>query len=104
YINLFINDKYKFLMIPPEVIFNDQLGKYVYIVDENETIQRADITTEYSSKYYVSVTQGLKDGDRLIVSALVKLKPRRKVKSSDVTKTQGIKAILAKNNLVPKGN
>jgi len=104
YINLFINDKYKFLMIPPEVIFNDQLGSFVYIVDKNSTIKRADITTDYSSKYYVSVKDGLKDGDRLIVSALVKLKPGRKVTPTDTTQTQGIKAVLEKNNLIPEGN
>ena len=104
YINLFINNKYEFLMIPPEVIFNDQLGSFVYIVDKNSTIKRADITTDYSSKYYVSVKDGLQDGDRLIVSALVKLKPGRKVTPTDTTQTQGIKAVLEKNNLIPEGN
>ena len=104
YVNLFINDKYKFLMIPPEVIFNDQLGSYVYIVDENSSVKRVDITTDYSSKYYVSVHDGLKDGDKLIVSALVKLKPGRKVTPKDVTKTKGIQAILEKNKLIPKRN
>jgi len=104
YINLFINDNYKFLMIPPEVIFNDQLGSYVFIVDENSLIKRVDIVTDYSSKYYVSVLSGLKDGDKLIVSALVKLKNGRKVKTTDVTQTQGIKSVLEKNNLIPKGN
>ena len=102
YINLFINDKYKFLMIPPEVIFNDQLGSYVYIVDKESKVKRIDIETEYSNKYYVSVTKGLKDGDKLIVSALVKLKAGQEVKSSDVTQTQGIQAILKDNNLIPK--
>jgi RND family efflux transporter MFP subunit len=104
YINMFINDKFKFLMIPPEVIFNDQLGAYVYVVDENSTIKRADIVTDYTSKYYVSVKSGLKDGDRVIVSALVKLKSGRKVTPTDVTNRQGIKAILEKNHLVPEGN
>lgn len=102
YINLFINDKYKFLMIPPEVIFNDQLGSFVYVVDGNSTIKRVDIESTYSSKYYVSISKGLKDGDKLIISALVKLKTGRKVTATDVTKTQGIKAILKKNNLIPE--
>ena len=102
YINLFINDKYKFTMIPPEVIFNDQQGSYVYIADANNTIERADITSEYSNKYYVSVTKGLKDGDRVIVSALVKLKEGRKIIPTDVTQTKGIRAILKDNNLIPK--
>jgi len=104
YINMFINDKFKFLMIPPEVIFNDQLGAFVYVVDENATIKRVDITTDYSSKYYVSVHSGLKDGDKVIVSALVKLKPSRKVTATDVTETQGIKAVLKKNNLIPESH
>ena len=102
YVNIFINDKYKFLMIPPFVIFNDQLGKFVYIVDENDKIKRVDIKTGYSSKYYVSVKSGLKSGDRVIVSALMKLKKGRKVKAVDVTSTEGIKATLKQNNLMPK--
>ena len=104
YVSLFINDKYSFLMIPPEVIFADQLGKYVYVVDENSKAKRVDIKTDYSTKYYVSVTDGLKDADKLIVSALVKLKNGRAVKSTDVTSTEGINAILEKNNLSPKVN
>ena len=103
YVNIFINDKYKFLMIPPHIVFNDQLGKFVYVADENNTIKRVDIKTGYSSKYYVSVESGLKDGDRVIVSALMKLKEGKKVKPIDATKTNGIKAILEKNNLIPKG-
>ncbi len=103
YVNIFINDKYSFLMIPPEVIFSDQLGSFVYIVDEDSKVKRVDITTEYSTKYYVGVKDGLKDGDKLIVSALVKLKTGRKVTTNDVTDTQGIKAILKNNNLIPQG-
>ena len=101
YVNIFVNDKYKFMMIPPEVIFADQLGKYVYIV-ENNKIKRADIKTGYSSKYLTSVTSGLKDGDKLIVSALVKLKQGLDVKPTDVTDTKGAKAILKQNNLIPE--
>ena len=101
YVNIFVNDKYKFMMIPPEVIFADQLGKYVYIV-ENNKIKRADIKTGYSSKYLTSVTSGLKDGDKLIVSALVKLKQGLDVKATDVTDTKGAKAILKQNNLIPE--
>lgn len=102
YVNLFINDKYSFTMIPPEVIFSDQLGKFIYIVDKDSKVKRVDIKTDYSSKYYISVKDGLKDGDRVIVSALVKLKPGRSVAAHDVTKTEGIKAILKNNNLIPK--
>ena len=103
YVNIFINDKYKFLMIPPELIFADQLGKFVYIVDENSHAKRVDIKTGYSERLYVDIEEGLKDGDKLIVSSLVKLKNGRKVIATDVSDTQGIKAILEKNSLAPKG-
>jgi len=101
YVDIFINDKYKFLMIPPEVIFADQLGKFVYIQDGDKA-KRVDIQTSYSTRHYVSVTRGLKDGDKVIVSSLAKLKDGIKVNSTDVTQTQGIKAILAKKSLFPK--
>ncbi len=102
YVNIFVNDKYNFLMVPPEVIFADQLGKYVYIVDENNKAKRVDIETGYTSKYLTSVTKGLKDGDKLIISGLVKIKPGRVVKPKDVTQTKGAQAIIKNNHLVPQ--
>jgi RND family efflux transporter MFP subunit len=102
YVNIFVNDKYEFLMIPPEVIFADQLGSYVYIVDKENKASRVNIEIGYSSKYYVSVTSGLKDGDRVIVSALVKVRDSMEVAPIDATETKGIKAVLEKNNLIPK--
>ena len=102
YVNVFINDAFEFLMIPPEIIFSDQLGKFVYTVDANETIKRANIKTGYSTKFYVSVSEGLSDNDRVIVSSLVKLKPGLKVNATDTTEQDGITAILSKNNLFAK--
>ena len=102
YVNLFINDKYKFLMIPPEIIFSDQLGKYVYIAEENNKAKRVNIETSYSTKYYVSISKGLKDGDKLIVSALVKLKNGRVVQTTDTTQKDGIQAILKAHKLIPQ--
>ncbi|MEO1937551.1 MAG: efflux RND transporter periplasmic adaptor subunit [Sulfurimonas sp.] len=102
YVNVFVTDKHKFKMIPPEVILNDQLGKYVYIVDNNATVKRADIKTGYATRYYVSVKEGLKNGDKVIISALMKLKPGIKVIATDATKEAGIDAILEKNDLIVK--
>ena len=102
YVNIFLTNKMKFLMIPPYVILNDQLGKYLYVVDENNIVQRRDIKTGYRTKYYVSVTKGLKDKDKVIVSSLLKIKRGMKVIPNDVTKDEGIDAVLKKNNLIPK--
>jgi len=102
YVNIFINDKFEFLMIPPEVVFADQLGTYVYIVDNENKVKRVNIEVGTSAKYYTSVANGLKDGDRVIVSALVKVRELMEVNPQDVTDTQGINAILQKNRLIPK--
>jgi RND family efflux transporter MFP subunit len=102
YVNVFVTDKYKFKMIPPEVIFNDQLGKYVYIVDKDNKLKRVNIETSYANRYYVSVTKGLQAGDKLVISALMKLKPGISVIPTDVTKEEGIDAILEKNHLIPQ--
>jgi len=104
YLNLFINDTYKFMMIPPEVIFSDQLGDYVYIIDKSSKLKRADIKKGYATKYYASAETGLKDGDKVVVSALMKLKSGVVVKMTDVTDKQGIQAILKNNNLIPQKN
>ena len=101
YVNIFITDKHKFIMIPPEIIFNDQLGKYLYVVDANNTLKRANITTGYDNRFYISVKEGLQDGDKVVVSALMKLKPNLKVTPTDVTQTEGIDAIIEKNHLIP---
>ncbi len=102
YVNIFITDTIPFVMIPPYAIMNDQLGKYVYIVDRNNEVKRVDIQTDYATKHYVNVTKGLSGGEKLIVSSLMKVKPGDKVKTEDVTKQEGIDAILQKNHLLPK--
>jgi len=102
YVNIFINDKYKFLMIPPDIIFNDQLGKYIYVLKQDNTIKKTYIKTGYSTKYYINVKEGLKDGDKVIISALMKLKDDIKVIPTDVTKTEGIKAVLKEKDLIPE--
>ena len=102
YVNIFLTDKISFLMIPPYVIMNDQLGKYVYVVDQNGSVKRKDIQTGYTTKYYTAVTKGLQDKEKLIVSSLLKIKPGMKVKSVDVTQKEGIDAILKRHNLLPK--
>jgi len=102
YVNIFVTDKIPFLMIPPYVIMQDQLGKYVYIVDANNKVKRIDIKTGYATKYYTSVTKGLKTGDKVIISSLLKIQPGNSVKTTDLTNKEGIDAILKRHDLIPQ--
>jgi len=101
YVNLFVTDKFNYIMIPPQAIFEDQLGRYVYTVDKENRAQRTDVKTNLSSRYYVSIAQGLEDGQQVVINGLMKLKPGRELNVTDVTESKGIMAVMKKNNLIP---
>ncbi len=103
YVNVFITDAFELIGIPPQVIFEDQRGKYVYIVAQDQTAQRVYITTVLDSRFFVLLKKdgGLKDGDKIIINALLRLKPGVKVKPTDMTETKGLDAVLKANNLIP---
>jgi RND family efflux transporter MFP subunit len=101
YVNIFVTDKFNFIMLPPQSIFEDQLGKFVYTVDKNNTARRTSVTTNLSSRYYTSITTGLKDGDRVVISGLMKVQDGRLLKPEDVTDKKGIEAVMKAHNLIP---
>ena len=101
YVNVFITDQFNFTMVPPQAILEDQLGKFVYTVDANNTAKRTGVKPVMSSRYYVSVSKGLKDGEKVVISGLVKVQEGRKLSPKDVTDTEGVAAIMIKHDLVP---
>ncbi len=102
YINVFITDKFDFILLPPQSIFEDQLGKFVYIVDENNTARRSDVVTNFTSRYYTSIESGLSDGDKVLISGLMKVKEGRLLAPEDVTETKGIDAVMREKKLIPE--
>jgi RND family efflux transporter MFP subunit len=101
YINVFVTDQLNFVMIPPQAILEDQLGKFVYIIDTNTTAKRTTVKPTLSSKYYASISEGLNDGDRVVISGLVKVQEDRKLKPKDATDTKGIIAVMREHDLIP---
>lgn len=102
YINIFVTDKFDFIMVPPQAIFEDQLGKYVYTVDANNTAKRTAVKTNLSTRYYTSIAEGLKDGDVVVISGLMKVKPGTLLAPQDETATKGIDAVMKAHNLIPQ--
>ena len=102
YINIFITDKYEFIMVPPQCIFEDQLGRFVYTVDANNIAKRTSVKTDLGSRYYTSITEGLKEGDTVVITGLMKVKEGREVATTDMTSTKGISAVMKANNLIPE--
>jgi RND family efflux transporter MFP subunit len=102
YVNIFITDQLNFVMVPPQAILEDQLGKFVYTVDANNTAKRTSVTPTLSARYYTSISDGLKDGDRVVISGLIKVQDGRKLAPKDVTESKGILAVMKEHNLIPE--
>jgi len=102
YVNVFVTEQFKLVGIPPEIIFEDQRGKFVYTIDENNIAHKKYIKIVYESRFFSLLKKGsLNDGDKVIVNALLRLKEKLLVKPTDVTDTKGIDAVIKDNNLIP---
>ena len=101
YVNVFITDQVPFLMIPPSVVQEDQLGSYVYLADDKDMAKRANIVRGYEGRQFLMVESGLENGDRVIISGLAKLRPGVKVMPKDVTDTKGVLAVMQQSQMVP---
>ena len=103
YVNVFVTDDVTFLGMPPQVVFEDQQGKFIYIVDKNKSAQRVYIKPVYETRFFVLVKEDtLKEGDKVIINGLMRLKSDLIVTPKDVTQTKGIQAIIKDNDLIPQ--
>jgi len=102
YVNVFVTDQYEFFMIPSQAISEDQLGRYVYTVDAQNKAKKAYVQVGMNNRLYVNITDGLKSGDRVIISGLVKIKEGVEVDPTDVTDTKGVMAMMRTNGLIPQ--
>ncbi len=101
YINMFVTDKFNTIMVPPQSIQEDQLGKFVYTVDANSTAKRTSVRTSLGSRYYTSIPEGLKDGDIVVISGFMKVRNRSLLAPKNMTDTKGVTAVIKANNLIP---
>lgn len=99
YVEAFVSDQYPFMVVPPQVVLEDQRGSFLYVVDENSTAKRVDVERGYESRYSLQIENGLNDGDKVIVSAIPKLRPDMKVAATDVTAAKGVLAIMKKQQI-----
>ncbi len=102
YVNLFVTDQAEFLMVSPGVVQEDQQGSFVYVVDENDLAKRVNIIRGLETRYYLVVTKGLENGEKVIQNGLAKIRPGTKVVPTDVTETKGMMAILKEQDMIPE--
>lgn len=100
YVEIMVTDKQSFIMVQPSAIQEDQRSSFVYVVGEDGKAQRVDIERGYENRHYAMITGGLKGGEKVIVSGLVKVTPGRDVQGTDVTEEKGVRAQLAEKDML----
>ena len=65
--------------LPESAVLADSDGSYVYIVDQNDTIQRRDVETGLASANGISITGGLTGNERVVLRAGGFLNPGERV-------------------------
>lgn len=99
-IKLFSNNKIKAPIVPQVAIQENQAGKYVYTVDENNIANLTYIKTGIQSGDNWIVTDGVKTGDRIVVDGLQKVVPGSPVK--EITQEEKAKMVSIDNMTADK--
>lgn len=55
------------LSVPAGAVYRDSTGSYVYLLKEDNTRVRQNVTLGYSGTVYVEIREGLQEGDRVYV-------------------------------------
>ncbi|MBR6222394.1 MAG: efflux RND transporter periplasmic adaptor subunit [Lachnospiraceae bacterium] len=72
---LFIGEAKDALVIPYDALCSDVDGDYVLEIDPQNILQRKDVKLGLASDDYYEVTEGLKEGDKIIKSITKDMKP-----------------------------
>jgi membrane fusion protein, multidrug efflux system len=73
------------LVVPQSVVLLDQAGHYVMVVDDAKKVEQRRITTGAEKDRDVIVTQGLKEGELIIVEGVQKVRPGQVVSATIAT-------------------
>ena len=76
------------LLIPTTAVMTDQVGQYVYILDQDKRAQRQDITLGQRFEKYVEVTKGLTDASVVVINGFINLSANQVAKPEQVTLEQ----------------
>jgi membrane fusion protein (multidrug efflux system) len=67
------------IAIPRDAVITDQLGNYVLLVDKNNILHRQPVTLGQTTPESAVISQGLSDGDQIVVDGIQSVHPGIKV-------------------------
>lgn len=101
-VNVFVTERFSLVGIPPEIIFEDQGGKFIYTVNQENKAHKTYVEPVFESRFFVLLKKdSIKDGEKVIINALLRLRENILVQPTDVTDKKGIDAVIKENNLIP---
>jgi multidrug efflux system membrane fusion protein len=84
-IRLPIGEPYNALLVIDRAIQSDQGNKFVYVIDDKNTVQYRQVTTGSLQEDGLRViTSGLKPDDVVVVGALQQVRPRMEIRRQDI--------------------
>jgi RND family efflux transporter MFP subunit len=81
------------ILIPQKCAFEVQDKNYVYVVDQNNTVQLRNITPQYRLPNYYIVESGLSANDRIIYEGIQMVKEGDKISAETISFTQVTKQL-----------
>jgi membrane fusion protein, multidrug efflux system len=75
------------LTVPQSAVLLDQTGRYVLVVDADKKVEQRRITTGAEQGRNIVVTEGLKEGEQVIVEGIQKVRPGQVVTATVVPGT-----------------
>jgi membrane fusion protein, multidrug efflux system len=75
------------LTVPQSAVLLDQAGRYVLVVDADKKVEQRRVTTGAEQGRNIVVTEGLKEGEKVIVEGIQKVRPGQVVTATVVPGT-----------------
>src|SRR5439155_18852575 len=72
------------LTVPQAAVLLDQAGRYVLVVDADKKVEQRRVTTGAEQGRNIVVTEGLKEGEQVIVEGIQKVRPGQVVTATVV--------------------
>ena len=72
------------LLVPNTAVMNDQVGNYVYVLDETKRAQRQDISLGQRFEKYVEVTKGLTATSQVVINGFINLSVNQEANPKEV--------------------
>lgn len=76
------------ITVPEKALAQSPAGNFVYVVDEQGLAQPRPVDTDMINKGRWVIRSGLKDGERVIVDGLIRVRPKQPVQVVDALPTQ----------------